>query len=51
MADVTTDEEYSVGTGGGDIRLALTIGEGQHGTSRVTLAGNELATASGPTHG
>lgn len=45
---VKTAEEYAVGTGTGDVRLALTIGEGQFGTSRVRLAGAEIATASGP---
>jgi hypothetical protein len=48
MAAVTTKEKYRVGTGTGDIRLALTIGEGQFGTSRVRLDGSELATGSGP---
>lgn len=48
MADVTTKEDYGVGTGAGVVELALTIGEGQFGTSRVKLGDAELVTASGP---
>lgn len=50
MADkfVKTAKEYAVGSGAGVVKLALTIGEGQFGTSRVRLAGTEIGTASGP---
>lgn len=48
MADVTTTDNYPVGSGAGEIRLALTIGEGQFGTSRIKLNGSVLATGSGP---
>lgn len=48
MADVITNDDYNVGAGAGDVRLALTIGEGQFGTSRVKLNEKELVTASGP---
>jgi hypothetical protein len=48
MVDVTTNDDYRVGAGAGDIRLAVTIGEGQFGTSRAKLDGSELATGSGP---
>ena len=48
MADVTTSGNYRLGSGAGDVRLGLTIGEGQFGTSRTKLDGTVLATGSGP---
>ena len=48
MADVTTNGAYAVGTGNKPIKLAVIIGEGQIGTSRVRLGGSELVTATGP---
>jgi len=48
MADVTTEENYDVGTGAGVVQLALTIGEGQFGTCRIKLGGVEIVTATGP---
>lgn len=48
MPDVTTNESYSVGAGSDTVVLAVVIGEGQIGTSRVRLDGAELVTATGP---
>ena len=48
MSHVVTHEDYRVGAGAGEIRLTLTVGEGQFGTSRAKLDGLVLATGSGP---
>lgn len=45
--DVSKSDTYKVGTGTGDIRLALTIGEGQQGRSFVKMAGSEVARSAG----
>jgi hypothetical protein len=41
--DVTKSGTYKVGSGSGDIRLAVTIGEYQQGRSVITGAGSEIA--------
>ena len=48
MADVVTNGTYAVGTGNQSLRLAVIIGEGQIGTTRVRLGSSELVTATGP---
>jgi hypothetical protein len=48
MADVDTTGTYTVGTGNGEVKLAVIIGEGQIGTTRVRVSGIELVTATGP---
>ena len=48
MAGVTTNGTYAVGTGNRSITLAVIIGEGQIGTSRVRLGSTALVTATGP---
>src|SRR5262245_57331506 len=45
--DVTKSDTYTVGTGLKDIRLAVTIGEGQQGRSFVKLDGSEIARGAG----
>jgi hypothetical protein len=45
--DVKKGDDYTVGTGSGDIRLAVTIGEGQQGRSFVKLAGSEIVRGAG----
>src|SRR5262245_55626996 len=45
--DVTKSDTYAVGTGSGDVRLAVTIGEGQQGRSFVKLAGSEIVRGAG----
>lgn len=45
-ADIELNEQYKV-TGGGTIALSLTIGEGQHGFSIVSLDGQRLLKVSG----
>ena len=43
--DVTLKDDYTVGSA--DIFLAITIGEGQHGTSSVLLGTTRIAAGSG----
>ena len=46
--DVTLQGQYTVGST--DVFLAITIGEGQHGTSIVLLGATRIAAGSGSLH-
>lgn len=42
------NDDYKVGAGDADVKIAVDVGLGQRGTAKVSLAGRSLATTAAP---